>query len=129
MALNPITQRRIKQFKANKRGYWSLWLFMFLFIFTLCAELVANDKPLMVQYNGSYYFPVFIQYAETEFGGDFETEADYRDEFVRELIVGKNGDEGWMLWPPIRYSYDTINYNLPAPAPTEPDGENWLGDG
>ncbi len=127
MALNPITQRRIKQFKANKRGYWSLWLFMFLFIVTLCAELVANDKPLMVQYKGSYYFPVIKQYAETEFGGDFETEADYRDEFVRELIEGENGDEGWMLWPPIRYSYDTINYNLPSPAPTEPDGENWLG--
>lgn len=127
MTFSPLTQRRLSQFRANKRGYWSLWIFLFLFIIALSANLVANDKPIVMQYKGQYYFPVFKTYAETEFGGDFETEADYRDEFVQELIVGEDGKEGWMIWPPIRYSYDTINYNLDKPAPTPPSTENWLG--
>lgn len=125
MNLSPLSQRRLAQFRANKRGFWSLWIFLFLFLVASGAELIANDKPLMVQYNGSYYFPVFKTYSETTFGGDFETEAEYRDEFVQDLII-KNGN-GWMLWPLVRYSYDTINYNLTKPAPTPPDGENWLG--
>lgn len=123
MTLTPITQRRLKQFKANRRGYWSFWLFLVLFFVTLGAEFIANDKPLLVSYDGGLYMPVFKNYAETEFGGDFETEADYRDPFVQDLI----GEQGWMLWPPIRYSYDTINYNLPQPAPSPPTWDNWLG--
>lgn len=123
MALSPLTQRRLSQFKANKRGFWSFWIFMVLFVVTLGAEFVANDKPLLVRYDGSFYFPTFQSYPETQFGGDFETEAVYRDEFVADLI----NEKGWMVWPPIRFSYDTINYGLNEPAPSRPTGENWLG--
>ena len=87
------------------------------------APFVANDKPLIVSYDGGLYFPVFVNYPETTFGGDFETEAEYRDEFVTELIEEK----GWIVWPPIPYSYDTINYNLDQPAPSPPSGENIFG--
>ncbi len=96
---------------------------MALFIIALLSHVVANDKPLLVHYDGGYYVPVLKNYPETTFGGDFETEAEYRDEFVRDLIQEK----GWMIWPPVRYSYDTINYNLSSPAPTAPDSQNWLG--
>ncbi len=123
MILSPITKRRIEQFKANKRGYWSLWLFLFLFILCLSAEFIANDKPIIIKYDGAYYFPVMVSYPETKFGGDFETEADYRDPFVEQLIEKK----GWMIWPIIRFSYDTINYDLPSPAPSPPTAENILG--
>ena len=123
MTLPPITQRRLHQFKANKRGYWSFWIFLFLFILCLGAEFLANDKPILVRYDGAFYMPVFESYAETEFGGDFETEAEYRDPFVQDLI----NEKGWIIWPPIRFSYDTINYNLPQPAPSPPTTENWLG--
>ena len=91
-------------------------MFLVLFIVTLAAELIANDKPLVASYDGDLYFPAFVAYPETQFGGDFETEAEYRDPFVQELIE----EEGWMLWPPIRYSYDTINADLPTPAPSAP---------
>jgi len=127
MDLTPLTRRRLSQFRANKRGYWSFWLFLILLVITSGAELVANDKPIMMKYNGQLYFPVFVSYPETEFGGDFETEAEYRDEFVQELILGEDGTKGWMLWPPIPFSYDTINYDLKEPAPTAPDEINWLG--
>jgi len=123
MAFSPITQRRIQQFKANKRGYWSLWLFLILFIVTLCAELVSNDKPIYINFDGGHYFPLVHDYPETAFGGDFETEAEYRDEFVTDLI----NDKGWMLWPINRYAYDTINYNLNEPAPSKPTTDNWFG--
>lgn len=125
MAFSPITQRRFAQFKANKRGYWSLWLFMLLFVLTLGAELIANDKPILISFKDHYYFPVFKAYPETVFAGEdgFETETEYRDEFVADII----NEYGWMLWPPIRFSYDTINYDLNAPAPTSPDSTNWLG--
>ena len=127
MDLTPLTRRRLSQFRANKRGYWSFWLFLILLVITSGAELVANDKPIMMKYDGQLYFPVFVSYPETEFGGDFETEAEYRDEFVQELILGEDGTKGWMLWPPIPFSYDTINYDLKEPAPTAPDEVNWLG--
>lgn len=96
---------------------------MVIFILTMGAELLANDKPLLVRYDGHFYFPAFVSYPETMFGGDFETEADYRDEYVRDLI----NDKGYMVWPLIPYSYDTINYNLQTPAPSAPDSDNWLG--
>ena len=121
--LGPIGERRWYNFQANRRGYISLWIFSVLFILSLFAELIANDKPLMVRYDGSMYFPVVKVYAETEFGGDFETEAEYRDPFVIDQIEAK----GWIFWPPIRYSYRTINYELPVPAPAPPSSENWLG--
>ena len=123
MSLNPINQRRLQKFRANRRGYWSLWIFLFLFIFSMGAEFIANDKPLLVYYDSSFYFPVFKEYPETTFGGLFQTETEYRDPYVQELIK----DKGWILWPPIRYSYDTINYNLDVPAPAPPSSENWLG--
>lgn len=121
--VSPINQRRWRNFKANKRGYWSLWIFLFLFIISLFSEFIANDKPLLVSFKGELLTPVFTLYPETRFGGEFETEADYRDPFVAELI----GKEGWILWPPIRYSYDTINLDLKVPAPAPPSAENWLG--
>lgn len=120
---NPIAQRRWKNFMANRRGYWSLWLFAFLFFFTLFAEFIANDKPLIVEYEKHFYFPVFVSYPETTFGGEFETEADYRDPFVKQKIAEK----GWAIWPLIPYSYNTINYNLQVPAPAPPSVDNWLG--
>ncbi|MBL4758744.1 MAG: ABC transporter permease [Rhizobiales bacterium] len=122
--ISPINQRRWDSFKANRRGFWSLWIFLILFVLSLFAEFIANDKPLLVRYDDAFYFPVFQSYAETEFGGEFETEADYRDPFVQELIEDSGG---WMVWPMIRYSYDTINLDLPVPAPAPPSTENWLG--
>ena len=123
LAITPLTRRRIENFKANRRGFISFWIFLFLFTGTLFAELVANDKPLLVRFNGDLYVPVLVTYPETAFGGEFETEADYRDPFVKSLIE----DQGWMLWPPIRFSYDTINYDLEIPSPAPPSRENWLG--
>ncbi len=123
MTLSPITQRRLAQFRANKRGYWSFWIFMALLLVCLLAEVIANDKPIILSFNGELYAPVLFVYPETAFGGDFETEAEYRDPFVKELIE----ESGWMLWPPIRYSYDTINYDLPTPAPSAPTWDNILG--
>ena len=120
---NPVTQRQWNAFRQNKRGYWSLWLFSLLFVLSLFAELIANDKPLVMRYQGELYFPVAVSYPETTFGGVFETEANYRDPFVRELIE----NDGWMLWPVIPYSYNTINYDLDVPAPAPPSAENWLG--
>ncbi|MBY5267900.1 ABC transporter permease [Spiribacter salinus] len=121
--LNPINQRRWAQFRANRRGWWSLWLFLVVFTVTLFAEFVANDRPLLVHFDGDWYVPVVVSYPETTFGGDFPTEADYRDPFVAELIEA----EGWMLWPPVRYYYDTINYESESAAPAPPSAENWLG--
>lgn len=118
-----LWRRRWRDFRRNRRGYVSLWIFAALFLLTLGAELIANDKPILVSYRGELYTPFLSFYPETAFGGDFETEADYRDPYVRDLIKA----EGWMLWPPIRYSYRTVNYNLSGPAPSPPDSQNWLG--
>jgi microcin C transport system permease protein len=123
LRLTPLGIRRIENFKANRRGYWSLIVFLLLFGVSLFAEFIANDRPLVVRYDGKWYFPVFVAYPETTFGGDFPTEADYRDPYIRELIEAK----GWMLWPPIPYSYDTIIHDLPGPAPSPPTWQNWLG--
>jgi microcin C transport system permease protein len=95
--LGEVGRRRLRNFQANRRGYASLWIFLVLFVTTLFAELVANDKPLLVRFDGRFYVPVLRAYPETEFGGFFETEAEYRDPEVRSLIDGK----GWMVWPPI----------------------------
>ena len=118
-----ISQRRFANFRANRRGWWSLWIFLVLFVLSLFAELIANDQPLLVQYEGKFYYPLLKSYPETTFGGDFETATDYRDRFVRDEITAK----GWILWPPIPYSYQTINRELTVPAPAPPSAENWLG--
>ena len=119
-ALSPINRRRWQNFKANRRGYWSLWIFLALFIASLCAEFIANDKPYYISFEGKSYFPALVNYPETAFGGDFETTADYRDPYLQKLIADKGG---YMLWPPIRFSYDTHNLDLPTPAPSKP---TWL---
>ncbi|MFP5429768.1 MAG: ABC transporter permease [Gammaproteobacteria bacterium] len=123
MALSPLNQRRWENFKAHRRGYWSLWIFLVLFGLSLFAEFLANDKPLLVQFKGDLYVPVMKDYPETVFGGSFTSSTNFRDPFVAELI----DKDGWMLWPPIRFSYQTINYNLEVPAPAPPSSENWLG--
>jgi microcin C transport system permease protein len=118
--LSPINRRRWESFKRNRRGFYSLWIFLVLFVVSLFAEFIANDKPFLVKYDGKYYVPALFTYAETTFGGDFETAADYRDPYLQKLIADK---DGYMLWPPIRYSYDTYNRDLPTPAPSKP---TWL---
>ena len=123
MRLSPLNRRRLANFRANKRGYWSFWIFMLLFVLSLCAELIANDRPLVVSYEGRLSFPVLFSYPETAFGGDFDTEANYREPFMREQIA----KGGWALWPPVPYDYKTINLDLPVPAPAPPSRENWLG--
>lgn len=122
-SFSPITQRRIAQFRTNRRGTWSLKILLVLLFVCLFAECIANDKPLIVSYKGAVYFPVLKTYPETTFGGDFQTEAYYRDPYVQDLINA----HGFIIWPPIRFSYDTINDNLPTPAPSAPSGENWIG--
>jgi microcin C transport system permease protein len=121
--LSPLTHRRLQNFRANRRGFWSLWIFLGLFGLSLGAEGIANDRPLVVRFAGRFYFPVLTAYPETTFGGTFPTEAVYRDPAVSGLIREK----GWLLWPPIRFRYDTINYDLPVPAPAPPSAVNWLG--
>src|SRR5216684_3222016 len=118
--LSPINLRRWQNFRANRRGYWSLWIFLVLFITSLFAEFIANDKPYYISFEGKSYFPVVVSYPETDFGGDFETATDYRDPFLQKLIADKGG---YMIWPPIRYSYSTHNLDLPTPAPSKP---TWL---
>ena len=121
--LNPINQRRWQSFKTHRRGFWSLWVFLLLFFISLFAEFVANDKPVLVNYQSEFYFPIFKAYPETTFGGEFQTEADYRDPFVKDLIK----DKGFAIWPLIPFADDTINYDLPVPAPAPPSADNWLG--
>ena len=121
--VNPITWRRWLNFKANRRGYYSLWIFLFLFFFSLFAEFIANDKPLYIQYDERSYWPVFKVYTEVEFGGEFEAEAEYSDPYIQELIEEK----GWMLWPLIPWSYDTIDYEAEQSPPSPISGRHWLG--
>src|SRR5574344_173492 len=124
MKLSPLNQRRFARFKAHRRGWWSLWLFLLLFFFTLGAELIANDKPLIVKYDNQLYFPVVKRYPETTFGGEFPLQANYKSPYIQQLIEEKNG---WMLWPPIPFHYSSINYDLQVPAPAPPSAQNWLG--
>ncbi|MEZ8345963.1 ABC transporter permease [Vibrio sp. 10N.247.311.18] len=120
---NPLAEARWLRFKANKRGFISLWIFTILFGLSLFAEIIANDKPLLVSYDNQWFVPVVNEYAETEFGGEFETEADYKDPYVIELIE----DNGYIVWPIIPFSYDTINFDISGAVPSEPDSVNWLG--
>lgn len=113
--LSPINRRRLDNFRANKRGYWSVWILLALCIVTLFAELVANDKPILALYKGELLFPVIVDYPESKFGGFLAT-PDYRDPFIAEEIESN----GWALWPPIRYAYRTGDAALPGSAPTPP---------
>ncbi len=116
-ALSPINKRRWQNFQRNRRGWWSFWLFLALFGLSLFAEFIANDKPLVVSYERHWYYPVFARYPETKFGGEFETEADYRDPYLAKLIAEKGG---YMVFPLIHYNYSTHNLDLPTPAPSPP---------
>ena len=107
-ALTPISQRRWQNFCSNRRGYWSLWLFLVLFIGSLFAEFIANDKPIVAVYKGEVLFPVLVDYPEEKFGG-FLAVTDYKDPEIKQEIEGN----GWMIWPPIRYSYSTVNNDYP----------------
>ena len=118
-----INKRKILNFKNNKRGLYSFYILLLMLIFTLPAEFIANDKPLLIKYDNNFYFPIIENYAETVFGGDFETTADYKDTFVTDLIKEK----GWLVWPIIPFNHQTVNYNLNVPAPSPPSFENFLG--
>ncbi|MDK3016999.1 ABC transporter permease [Pseudodonghicola flavimaris] len=152
MALSPLNQRRWGNFKRNRRAFWSLWIFAVLFGLSLFAEFLANDKPILVQYRGGYYMPIFRFYPETAFGGDFQTEAIYRDPEVQCLIASggledcfdtpeeimtaiaddrfdtttEGFQKGWAIWPPIPYSFNTT-VDRPGAAPLPPNRQNWLG--
>ena len=123
MKLSPLNKRRLQNFKSNKRGFYSFWIFSFLFIVSIFADFIANDKPLLIKFDQEYYFPIINEYPETIFGGDFETEADYRDPYVIKLIE----DKGWIIMPLIPYTYNTIIRDLDVPAPAPPSKKNWLG--
>ncbi|MEC3861978.1 ABC transporter permease [Mesobacterium sp. TK19101] len=148
--LSPLNQRRWRNFKRNRRAFWSLWVFLLMFGLSLCAEFIANDKPILVSYRGEFYTPIFTFYPETTFGGDFRTEAAYRDPEVQCLIrtgglegcfdtphslieavdngISPPGGfyKGWALWPPIPYNYKTP-VDRPGAAPLPPNAQNWLG--
>jgi len=123
ITLSRINRRRWNTFQTNKKGYYSLLLLLTLFGLSLCAELVANDKPYMLKYGSHYYFPMMEECPETLFGGEFHTQADFRDPAVQKMIRKK----GWMVWPPVRFSYDTINFSCPEPFPAPPSMKNPLG--
>ncbi|HLB97952.1 MAG TPA: ABC transporter permease, partial [Acetobacteraceae bacterium] len=122
--MSPITRRRIAIFRQNRRGFISFWIFLALFVVTLPAEFVANDRPLLIRFDNRWYFPVLVDYSEDAFGADFlPTEADYTDPDVEKAIKA----QGWMIWPPVPFSYDTIVKNMSTPAPSPPSWRNPLG--
>ena len=121
--MSPLIHARLQRFKDNKLGFGCLILFSIILILSLASELIANDKPLLVKYENTLYVPVFKSYPETAFGGIFETEADYKDPVVQQLI----NDKGWAVWPLIPYSYQTPNLELAVPVPSAPTAQNWLG--
>jgi len=121
--LSPLNKRRLNNFVKNKRGLYSFWIFFILFLISLFSDFIANDKPLLIKYENEFYYPILQSYSETTFGGDFETEADYRDPFVKNLI----NSTGWMIMPIIPYNYNTIIRDIDSPAPSPPSQKNWLG--
>lgn len=121
--MSPMIQTRLQRFRQNRLGFLCFILFSLIFAVSLAANLIANEKPLLVKYQQSFYFPVFKSYPETTFGGVFETEADYKDPVVQQLIA----DQGWAVWPVIRYAAQTPNLDLAVPVPSEPTAKNWLG--
>jgi microcin C transport system permease protein len=122
--LSPLTQRRWRNFKANRRGYWSLRVIMVLIVISLFAEIIANDAPLVLNYEGQFYFPTLVTYPESTFGSFFDTEAEYRDKEVQAMI---EAGDGWMIWPPIPFSYETIDLYTGSTVPEAPSARHWLG--
>jgi microcin C transport system permease protein len=122
--LSPIAQRRIRAFRANRRGWWALWIFAGLFVVSLGSNFIANDKPLLMRINNHLYFPVLVRHTELELGGQLPFEPDYRSPYMKQLVAQGHG---WMVFPLVPFSYDTINYDLTVPAPSAPSKENWLG--
>ena len=120
---NPITLRRLQNFRKSRRGYVSFWIFLTLLILALPAEFIANDKPIAVSYQGEVFFPLFKKYKETEFGGTFETEADYTDPY----IIQKIKTDGWIIKPIIPFDHQTVSWDLTMPAPSAPDSIHILG--
>lgn len=151
MTLSPLNQRRLHNFRSNRRAYWSWWLILTLFGLSLLAEFIANDRPLMVSYRGETFYPIFNTYSDAQFGGDFQTEAQYLDPDMKCLIAtgglescfdapeavqadaldgvveGEPVNAGWILWPPIPYSFNTVDTHNVATAPGAPDAHHWLG--
>ena len=121
--LSPVSQRRAIAFHKNPRAFYSLIIFLLMFGVTLFSELLANDKPLVLSYNGNLYFPIVKNYDDLTFGGDFPTPADYTDPYTRHNIEQK----GWILFPLIPFSYNTVDYELDTPAPAAPSAKHWLG--
>ena len=121
--MSPMIQARLQRFRQNRLGYCCFILFSLIFVLSLGANLIANEKPLLVKYQQALYFPVFKAYPETTFGGVFESEADYKDPVVQQLI----DDHGWAIWPVIRYAAQTPNLDLAVPVPSAPTAQNWLG--
>ncbi len=150
ITLSPINRRRLKNFSSNRRAVWSLRIFMVLFVISLFSEFIANEKPILINYRGDLYFPILTFHSEKDFGGEYLTEAVYRDIEVQCLIEtggildcvyepediledaqdgivdGEEISSGWMIWPLIPFSYDTVD-DLGKPAPSAPDSEHWLG--
>jgi microcin C transport system permease protein len=124
MKLTPLTRRRLANFRANRRGYYSLWIFLALFGISLMSEFIANDKPILMSQHGRLMMPIFVTYTEADLGGDFATEARYEDPFVQALITDGGG---WMIWPPVRYSYSTIDWFIDRAAPAPPSSRHLLG--
>ena len=123
-SLTPLTRRRLANFRANRRGYYSLMIFLALFGISLVSEVIANDKPIVMRHNGELWFPVLFSYTEHELGGEFLTEAKYEDPYVQGLVQDSGG---WMVWPLIRFSYDTIDWQIGQPVPARPSARHWLG--
>src|SRR5215813_8543586 len=121
--MSPMMQARLARFKKNKLGWRCFIIFIVVFVLTLLSEWIANDKPILIRYEQSYYLPILKQYPETTFGGVFETEADYKDPAVEQMIDAK----GWTIWPIIRFGYQTPNFELAEPVPSPPTAQNWLG--
>ncbi len=123
MALSAVHRQRWQRFCHNRRGYWSLWLFLLIFLLSLAAELLANEKPLLVRYQQRWYVPLLVDYSEQDYGGIFATAADYQDPWLQQRIA----QQGWALWAPIRFSDSTINFATRSPFPSPPSAQNWLG--
>jgi len=124
MGLSPVNRRRWQRFKSHRRGYWSLWLLLAVFAMSLGGNLLANDKPLLLVSQGHWYVPVLSNHTERELGGQLPFEPDYRSTYFRQLIEQQGG---WMLFPPIAFGAQTVNYDLRTAAPSPPNRENWLG--
>ncbi len=123
MPLSPANHQRWQRFCHNRRGYWSLWIFLLIFILSLAAELLANEKPLLVHYQQRWYLPLLIDYSEQDYGGLFATAADYQDPWLKQQIA----QHGWAIWAPVRFSDSSINFATRVPFPSPPSAQNWLG--